>query len=99
MMFTNGNLPIAQDRGMLVTMTSANVTSEQTKAALGILLAVSETIREAGEAPSGIIYTALMDRVDMQGYTKMLLILKGAGLIVETPAHLLRWVGPLKGAK
>jgi hypothetical protein len=80
-------------------MIAPAVTPEQTKAALGILLAVSETIREVGEAPSGIIYAALMDRVDMQGYTKMLNVLKGAGLIVETPAHLLRWVGPLKGAK
>lgn len=93
---------------MLVSMTSANqllnpkptfVVAAELRAGLQILLAVSETIREAGETPSGVIYAALAGRVSLEGYQSMLRTLKGAGLIEETPAHLLRWVGPLKGAK
>jgi len=36
----------------------------------------------------------LIGRVDMAGYSKIVAILKGAGLVEETRANLLRWVGP-----
>ena len=35
------------------------VTAEQTKIALNVVLAVTETIREAGECPEGTLYAAL----------------------------------------
>jgi hypothetical protein len=62
-------------------------------AGLNILAAVAETIREAGEVPSGTIYAALLGKVSMEGYTSLLRTLKGAGL-VEEKNHLLRWIGP-----
>jgi hypothetical protein len=62
-------------------------------AGLNILAAVAETIREAGEVPSGTIYAALVGKVTMEGYTSLLRTLKGAGL-VEEKNHLLRWIGP-----
>ncbi len=63
------------------------------KAALLVAFAVAETIREAGEVPSGVVYAALVGRVTLAGYESLLRTLKNAGLIEETPAHLLRWIG------
>ena len=69
-------------------------TAAQVKAALAVTMAVAETIREAGEVPSGTVYAALIGRVSLEGYQSMLRNLKNAGLVEETPAHLLKWIGP-----
>lgn len=78
-------------------------TKEQVSQALRITLAVTEAIREAGRdgIPSGTLYATLAGRVDLVGYEKMLGLIKGAGLVEETPGHLLRWIGPViaKGAR
>ena len=68
-------------------------------AGLQILLAVSEAIREAWEIPSGTLYAMLCGKVTIQGYESMVRTLKNAGLVEETPTHLLRWVGPLGAAR
>jgi hypothetical protein len=70
-----------------------SVTKQETAAALQILLAVAEVIRELGEVPSGVLYAQLLGRVNIEGYQALLRQLKGAGL-VEEKNHLLRWVGP-----
>ena len=57
------------------------------------MIAVAETIREAGECPSGTIYAAIVGRVSLEGYNKILGILTRAGLIIEQ-SHMIRWVGP-----
>lgn len=71
----------------------ADVTKDDVKAALGVLLAVSETIREVKEVPSGVLYSQLMGTVSMTAYEKIISTLKGAGLVSESN-HVLRWVGP-----
>jgi hypothetical protein len=68
-------------------------TREDMRAGLQIMMAVAETIREAGEVPSGVLYAGLIGRIDIHGYTKLIGILKNSGL-VEEQAHLLRWIGP-----
>lgn len=68
-------------------------TPEQTKAALGVLLAVAETVRESKRCPSGVVYAALMGRITLSGYEKILGILKRSGLIEETKGHELVWIG------
>ncbi len=68
--------------------------NNQRKAALAILLAVSETIREAGECPSGPLYAALMSKISIEQYEMILSILKRSRLI-EISGHLIKWVGPL----
>jgi hypothetical protein len=65
----------------------------QVKAALAMTLAVAETIREAGEVPSGTLYAVLCGKVDLQGYEAMIRNLKNAGLVTES-AHMLKWIGP-----
>ena len=69
------------------------VTNTDLVAAFKTVLAVAEAIREAGSIPSGQLYAALLGRIDLAGYTKIIDILKRQGLISEDN-HLLRWVGP-----
>lgn len=68
-------------------------TAKEVKAAFAMTLAVAETIREAGEVPSGTIYAVLCGKVDLAGYQAMIRNLKAAGLVKEK-SNLLTWVGP-----
>lgn len=58
-----------------------------------MIAGVAEAIREAGEIPSGTLYSMLIGKVDIEGYGKLIGILKNAGLVSES-AHLLKWIGP-----
>jgi hypothetical protein len=69
------------------------VTNTEVKAALGIIQAVAEAIRELGEVPSGHLYANLMSKLSLEQYEQLLDVLKGAGLVRESNAHLLTWVG------
>lgn len=55
---------------------------------------LSEAIRKAGEIPSGQLYAVVMGSLSLEQYERAIKVLKGAGLVVETSSHLLRWVGP-----
>jgi hypothetical protein len=74
---------------------AAAPTTQDLQTGLTLLHAVAETVREAGEVPSGTLYAALVGRVTLQGYEKMLGILNGAGLIAVDASHLVRWTGPM----
>ena len=64
----------------------------EVKAALGILIAVADAIRELGEVPSGHLYAHLMSKLSLEQYEQVIATLKQAGLITESN-HLLSWVG------
>ncbi len=68
-------------------------TKDQLKSGLLMVAAVAESIREAGEIPSGTLYAMLIDRVDITGYESIIRVLKNADLI-EEKGNLLRWIGP-----
>jgi uncharacterized protein YutE (UPF0331/DUF86 family) len=76
-------------------------TRRQLEAAIQALKALAEIIRHAGEVPSGELYARLMGRVTLEDYNRLIETLKRAGLVTETPGHLLRWTGPRadKGAQ
>ncbi len=74
-------------------MNPTKPTPEQIKAAFAMTAAVAEAIRAAGQIPAGTLYAALCAKVDIQGFDKMMNILKGAGLVREV-SHLLIWIGP-----
>ena len=76
----------------------APTTKEDIKRAMLVTMAVAETIREAGEVPSGTIYAAIMSKVSLECYQAILRTLENAELIKVHPSHLIRWIGPLKGA-
>ena len=67
-------------------------TPNDVKAALGILRAVADAIRELGEVPSGHLYAHLMSKLSLEQYEQVIGVLKQAGLITESN-HLLTWVG------
>lgn len=71
------------------------MTIEQFKACLGIMESVADAVREAGEAPSGVVYTAFMaNGLSLETYRSVLDLLVDAKLIQER-GHTLRWVGPV----
>lgn len=72
---------------------SEGVTSAQVAAAVGVIQALAEAIRELKEVPSGELYARVMNAIDIHQYERSIGVLKGAGLVAESN-HLLRWVGP-----
>lgn len=77
-----------------VIQSTTKATPQQATAAVAIVMAVAETVRESKRVPSGTVYAALLGRVSFEGYEKILGILKSAELIEETRAHELVWIGP-----
>ena len=64
----------------------------ETRAALWIVAAVGEAIRDLGEVPSGHLYAGLMGNMSLATYERIIGILKDQGMVSESN-HLLRWVG------
>lgn len=73
-------------------------TLAQARAALNIVLALAEAIRELGRVPSGTLYANVMGKLDLATYEAAIRMLKNAGLVKET-AHELEWTGPAKGER
>ena len=72
----------------------ASATSTEVSHAFAMTAAVAETIREAGSVPSGTIYAALVGRITLEGYEKLLGVLKRAGLVSVDSSHVITWTGP-----
>jgi hypothetical protein len=69
-------------------------TKENVKAAINMVTAVAEAIRELREVPNGVLYAHVMGAMSMQDYESCLGVLKRAELVDEKN-HVLRWVGPV----
>jgi hypothetical protein len=69
-----------------------NATHNDVKAALGILTAVADAIRELGEVPSGHLYANLMSKLSLEQFEQIIGVLTSTGLVAESNAHLLIWV-------
>jgi hypothetical protein len=69
-------------------------TTRQVNAALAVTIAISETIRELGEVPSGHLYAGLIGEISLQDYERIIGVLKNTWLVREDPSHLLTWTGP-----
>ena len=94
-----GRLPRVSASKTMTTATSyepSQATRDQLKAAMQLLFAMSCAIQEAGEMPSGVLYTLVMHVTDLAGYERAIDRLVGAELVVRAPNHLLKWVGPAK---
>jgi len=74
-------------------MNPTTVTPEQTKAAFRVVLAVTDTIREAGRVAEGPLYAMLCDRMDLQAFERMVQIIVNTKL-VKREGHELVWQGP-----
>ena len=64
------------------------------KAAIGMIKAIADTIRELGEAPAGTMYAAVMQYIGLTDFECIVGILVNAGLVERDSSHMLRWVGP-----
>jgi hypothetical protein len=61
-----------------------------------IAFAMADAIRELGEVPSGHLYAALMEKMTLETYQRIIGMLKASGMVKES-FHVLKWVGPAKG--
>lgn len=66
--------------------------------AVKLIAAVSETIRELGEVPSGVLYSQLCGMMTFSMYEDVIAILKSSRLVAERN-YVLYWTGPLKGVR
>ncbi len=69
------------------------LTDQQKRVAVDVILAVSEAIRTAKQIPSGHLYSMLIGKIDIDGYTSIIRILKNAKLVSES-MNMLTWIGP-----
>jgi hypothetical protein len=66
------------------------------KAAVAVVFALSEAIRELGEVPAGNLYTRLQDKISLEVFERSVDLLVSAKLVRRDASHLLVWVGPSK---
>jgi hypothetical protein len=59
-----------------------------------LLSAPALPLRELGAVPSGHLYANLQGHITIGQFEQAISILKNAGLVRESNAHLLAWIGP-----
>lgn len=70
------------------------------RAALAIILAISEAIRELGQVPAGELYAVMMAKgMTLAQFEAIIGQLEGAKLVRRESSHLLTWIGPHGGVK
>lgn len=65
---------------------------EKMQAAVQIMKAVAEAIREAGSIPSGHLYAQLMGKMSLGSYEKMIDAMRRMG-VIKVEDHLITYVG------
>ena len=74
-------------------MTATKFSPEEIRAALGVIRAVADAVREAGRVPSGVLYAAVNAHgVGLPAYQRVVQSLTDAGL-VRVESHELVWTG------
>lgn len=63
-------------------------------AALKVIRAMADTIREVGEAPAGVVYLALSQYGCSLSQFEMILSVLADGKLIRRTGDLLVWVGP-----
>lgn len=66
--------------------------SSEVKAAVQVVVAVGEAIKELKSVPSGHLYARLMGRMSLETYNKIIGVLVKTGAVKEEN-HVLTWVG------
>lgn len=66
--------------------------TNQEQAAMKIVIAVGEAIKELGSVPSGHLYAHMMGHMSLETYNKVIALLVKTGAVKEEN-HLLTWVG------
>lgn len=69
---------------------------DEIAAALHLVKAVADAIREAGRLPSGHLYAVMMQHVDLRTYERIIDQLVRIGLVERARGNELVWIGDLK---
>lgn len=67
---------------------------DDTQAALDIITAIAEAIRDIGSVPSGHLYATVMGHMSLQTYESIINMLVRSNLVRRDGNHLLTWIGP-----
>lgn len=67
------------------------ITKDAVKAALVLVKVLADAVKEAGEIPSGALYAAVMSKIDLNTYNRVLDILQKAG-VIEVKGNLVKWI-------
>jgi hypothetical protein len=70
-----------------------SATKTQVDGALAIVKAVGDAIRTLGRVPSGQLYAQVSGHMSLANYEKVIGVLVSAGVVRQTGAHELIWVG------
>jgi hypothetical protein len=73
--------------------TKLEVAGEPVTRMTALTLVVGEAIQKLGEIPSGHLYAAVMSRIDLETYEKIITALVAAKRVRRDRSHLLTWVG------
>jgi hypothetical protein len=68
------------------------ITKQEMHAGIEVIRAVADSIRELKQVPAGHLYAVLMGSMSLDGFNKIIRILKNAGLVREDESHLLHWI-------
>ena len=64
-----------------------------TQAAMVVLVAIGEAVKDAGTIPAGTLYAAVCGKLSMYDFEICVRHLREAGLVRQT-GQLLKWIGP-----
>ena len=65
----------------------------QEQAAIEIVKAVADTIKDLGSVPSGHLYARLMGHMSLSEYEQIIGFIVRSGLVKRDSSHLLTWIG------
>lgn len=77
------------------TVSYSAPTKEQVWAAINAVRAIADLIKEVKQVPSGVIYSQVMQHMDLATYNGIIAVLKSSGLVTEQN-FMLTWVEPLR---
>jgi len=75
-------------------MNATKPTSKQIQAYLTVVQVIAQTIKECGPCPTGPMYAAAMNVMDLDTFNGILERLKGAKLIEVDGFSVATWIGP-----
>lgn len=74
--------------------TETKPTKEQIDKHIQVIKAISDTIRELKQIPSGHLYARVMEFMTLDQYNTIIGILVSCKFVKLHASHLLEWVGP-----
>ncbi len=77
---------------------NTETTKAQVNAAMQIVLAIADTIKEVKEVPSGHLYARLMGKLTLEDYNGIIRLLINSGVISLDGNHVIRWEADDKSA-